>query len=85
MSTVTELFEQAKLLSPDEQRQLGSQLLEAAGSETATGGDALGAEEKAQIEKVLLDRIDGPFVPLDDGLAERVEKRALERLKRARD
>ncbi|MGY8653525.1 MAG: hypothetical protein ACKVJX_07875 [Verrucomicrobiia bacterium] len=73
---MTELYEQARLLSPEEQRQLGQQLLVAAVSD-----DDLGDPQKTQIENVLLDRIDGPFVPLDDGFADRIKAAGRERLK----
>lgn len=78
MATMTEVYEQARLLSPEEQRLLGQQLLEAV---EPVREDEFENPQKAQIEKVLLDRIDGPFVPLDDGFAERIKAAGRARLK----
>ncbi len=36
-------------------------------------GDSI-LDGRGDIESVLIDRVDGPFIPLDDGLAERVKQ-----------
>ena len=77
MATMTEVYSQARLLSLEEQRKLGQQLLEATDSDPEK---SLDDPQKAQIEKVLLDRIDGPFVPFDDSFLERLEARCMERV-----
>lgn len=77
MATMTEVYEQARLLSEEEQRQLAQQLL---GAPEPTGEIELDDPQKAHIEEVLLDRIDGPFVPFDDAFLKQLEERCMERV-----
>lgn len=71
--------EYPELLSRAEERRIRQQLLGGANGESPDEDS-----RQSHIEKVLLERIDGPFVPLDDNFAERVKERFLERLMRKR-
>ncbi len=73
MSTAAEqVLQQADKLSPNELHDVGMALLQRYQEATQ-----ITTEEKDQINAVLLDRVDGPFIPLEDDFFQRIGERAI--------
>lgn len=72
-----EILEEVRQLSRDDRIWLLDQLrLDSAGQSPGVFSEV----HRQQIDAVLRERVDGPFRPLDEGLAERVKRRGVEQL-----
>lgn len=67
MATATETLNQVLNLSPDEQVMIVDTVLQNASE--------LAEEERGLITETLRQRVDGPFVPYDDEMFDRVKER----------
>ena len=77
MPSTAEIIDHVQTLSEAERVSIGVQILE-----TTQHDDQLGDVQKKHVEEVLLNRVDGPFVPYDSGMADRIKARGRERLKK---
>ena len=80
MPSTAEIIDHIQTLPNEERVSIGVQILETTQSE-----GQLTEAQKTEINDVLLDRVDGPFVPYDSGMADRVIARGMEHLEKRRN